>query len=100
MSVNRYITNLLTGRTIRIGKAKQSYLNIETRHIVQFKARTYFHLVQKAGYELIKDYYLVPSRYVKIAQHTLSLLYLQDTQAKLENLNTVLNRINFNAEWN
>ncbi|GET00655.1 hypothetical protein RCL_jg1102.t1 [Rhizophagus clarus] len=130
MSANRYTINPLTGRTIRVGgptfnqlvieaydylnsglvrratappltEVRQSYLNIETGRMVQYGTRTYFHLIQHVGYEIIEDYYLVPPRYVEIAQSNPSLLYWQDTPRRLELLETAItNRINFYAEWN
>ena len=120
MSANRYTTNPLTGRTIRVGgptfnqlvmeaydyidgrlvrraiaplpSAKQdSYLNVETGRMVQWGTRTYFSLIQ-AGYEIIEDYYLIPSRFATVAWIDPSLLHIQDTQVRLERLNFALLR--------
>ncbi|GBB99187.1 hypothetical protein RclHR1_03440020 [Rhizophagus clarus] len=126
LSLDTYTINPLTGRTIRIGsstfnqlvieaydyldsrlvrratapqltEAKQSYLNIETGRMVQYRTRTYFYLIQRA-YEIIEDYYLVPPRFVEITQSYPFLLYLQDTQRRLEFLDVALRRVNFYAE--
>ncbi|GBB92566.1 hypothetical protein RclHR1_20240004 [Rhizophagus clarus] len=67
--------------------------------MVQYRTRTYFYLIQRAKYEIIEDYYLVPPRYAEIVQFNPSLLYLQNTQVRLENLNTALNMFNYFAEW-
>jgi hypothetical protein len=121
MSTNRYTTNPLTGRTIRVGgptfnqlvmdaydyldnglvrrdtapplpRERSSYLNIETGRIVQYGTRTYFYLVQNAGYDIVEDYYLVPPRYAQIAWYSQDILHWQDTQIRLEMLNNILNQ--------
>ncbi|GBB96316.1 hypothetical protein RclHR1_27240001 [Rhizophagus clarus] len=128
MSANRYTINPLTGRTICVGgstfnqlvieaydyldsrfvrratappltEARQSYLNIETGHMVQYGTRMYFYLIQRA-YEIIEDYYLVLPRFVEIAQSYPSILYLHGTQRRLEHLDVALRRVNFYAEQN
>ncbi|GES80314.1 hypothetical protein RCL_jg7403.t1 [Rhizophagus clarus] len=50
-------------------------------------------------YEIIEDYYLVPSRYAEIAQSNPSLLYLQDTQVRLEYLETARYITVHHTEW-
>ncbi|GBB83797.1 hypothetical protein RclHR1_10470002 [Rhizophagus clarus] len=127
-NANRYTINPLTGRSIRVDsstfnqlvievydyldsglvrrvtappltEARQSYLNIEIGRMVQYGTRTYFYLIQRA-YEIIEDYYLVPPRFVKIAQSYPFLLYLHDTQKRLEHIDVILRRVNFYIEWN
>jgi hypothetical protein len=116
MSTNhRYTTNPLTGRTIRVGgqtfnqlvmesfdyldgrlvrranapplREREIYLNIDTGREVQFGTRTYFHLIQNAGYEIIEDYYLVPPRLAVVADYNRDILHIQNTQERLERLN-------------
>ena len=128
MSANRYTINPLTGRTIRVGgstfnqlvieaydyldsglvrratapplpSVRESYLNVDTGRMVQFGTRTYYYLIQRAGYEIIEDYYLVPPRYAEIAQSNPSLLYIQDTQVRLEYLETAHNITVHRARW-
>src|SRR5215469_16354942 len=111
MSANRYTTNPLTGRTIRVGGPtfnqlvmeaydyidgrlvrratapplpveRPSYLNIETGRMVQWSTRTYASLIQ-AGYDIIEDYYLVPPRFVTVAWRNPSLLRVSGAQARL-----------------
>ncbi|GBC00224.1 hypothetical protein RclHR1_37900002 [Rhizophagus clarus] len=67
--------------------------------MVQFGTRTYYYLIQRAMYEIIEDYYLVPPRYAEIAQSNPSLLYLQDTQVRLEYLETTRNITLHRAKW-
>ena len=126
MSANRYTTNPLTGRTIRVGgsvfnrlvlegydyldsglvrratapplpSVRESYLNVDTGRMVQFGTRTYYYLIQRAMYEIIEDYYLVPPRYAEIVQSNPSLLYLQDTQIRREYLETARNMTVYHA---
>src|SRR5579884_1553498 len=128
MSANRYTTNPLIGRTIHVGgstfnqlvlegydyldsglvrratappltDSRESYLNIDTGRMVQFGTRTYYYLIQRTMYEIIEDYYLVPPRYAEIAQSNPSLLYLQDTQVRLDYLETARNITVHRAEW-
>ena len=128
MSANRYTTNPLTGRTIRVGSStfnqlvleaydyldsglvrratappppsvRGSYLNVSTGRMVQFGTRTYYNLIRMGDYEIIEDYYLVPPRYAEIAQSNPSLLYLQDTQVRLDYLETARNITVHHAEW-
>ena len=121
MSTISYTTNPLTGRTIRVGgptfnqlvmeaydyldgrlvrranapppRERESYLNIETGRMVQYGTRTYFSLIHNADYEIIEDYYLVPSRLATIADHNPDILRIQDTQIRMERLNHELNML-------
>ncbi|GES72450.1 hypothetical protein RCL_jg29261.t1 [Rhizophagus clarus] len=128
MSANRYTTNPLTGRTIRVGgsafnqlvleaydyldsglvrratapplpSVRGSYLNVSTGRMVQFGTRTYYNLIRMGDYEIIEDYYLVPPRYAEIAQSNPSLLYIQDTEVRLRYLETARNITVHHARW-
>ncbi|GBC00952.1 hypothetical protein RclHR1_40080002 [Rhizophagus clarus] len=83
----------------QLTETRQSYLNIETGRMVQYRTRTYFYLIQRA-YEIIEDYYLVSPRFVEIVQSYSSLLYLHGTQRRLEHIDVALKKVNFYAEQN
>jgi hypothetical protein len=115
MNTNRYTTNPITGRRIRVGgitfnqlvmdaydyidnglvrratapplpAERESYLNTETGRMVQWGTRTYYFLIQHEGYEIVEDYYLVHPRYAEVAQRNLSILHIQNTQVRIEHL--------------
>ena len=75
-----------------------SYFNTETGRMVQWGSRTYYYLIREAGYEIIEDYYLVPPRFVTVAQKDPSLLYWQDNQYRLELLEQALERHRYKIE--